>query len=213
MRIFVRHFHSFMPSVYVKDYPVFMAKSPFQDEWMSFSKSTELTYTITELGNNPLPISQENISLLELFTLQAYFGKDQRSTDINETRCTSFFKSPQSKAERYCFIKRYFNWAHKTIDPINWAGYGENVLTLFPQVLNYGAGNLILSCAQSTFLNGNKRILKQPFKMLCQHMDVRQAIAGIANVEILGNVWTWITNVSKNVHTSENVYTVSSFLC
>lgn len=98
-----------MPSVYVKDYPVFMAKSPFQDEWMSFSKSTELTYTITELGNNPFPISQENISLLELFTLQAYFGKDQRSTDINETRCTSFFKSPQSKAERYCFIKRYFN--------------------------------------------------------------------------------------------------------
>ena len=38
----------------------------------------------------------------------------------------------------------------------------------FSQVLNNGAGNLILSCAKSTFLSGNKKILKQPFKILCK---------------------------------------------
>ena len=53
--------------------------------------------------------------------------------------------------------------------PIKRDGYRDNVSIMsFSQVLNYGAGNLILGCAKSTFLGGNKKILKQPFKILCK---------------------------------------------
>ena len=53
--------------------------------------------------------------------------------------------------------------------PIKRDGYRDNVSIMsFSQVLNYGAGNLILGCAKSTFLSGNKKILKQPFKILCK---------------------------------------------
>ena len=79
---------------------------------------------------------------------------------------------------------------------------------LLSQVLNYEAGNLILSCAESTFLDGNKKIFKQPFKVLCQHVDVRPAIASIANFDVQGkNIWI-SASVSKNVKTSETFCTV-----
>ena len=69
----------------------------FSDAWMSFSKSAELTYTFIEFGNSPLAISEENIRLLELFILYGCCGKDRRYTDINQARCTSFFKSSDLK--------------------------------------------------------------------------------------------------------------------
>ena len=79
---------------------------------------------------------------------------------------------------------------------------------LLSQVLNYRAGSFILSSVQSTFLDGNEKILKQPFKMLWQHVGVRRAIARIANVDVHGkNVWT-SANVSENVKTFQTFYTV-----
>ena len=72
-------------------------KSTFWDAWMSFSKSTVLTQTFIELSNSPLAVSEENLRLIEEFLLYLYFGKDHKYIDINEARCTSFFKSPDPK--------------------------------------------------------------------------------------------------------------------
>ena len=152
-------------------------KSILWDAWMSFSKSTEYTYTFIELGNSPLTVFKENIKLVELFVRYMYFGNNHRYTDINEARCTSFFKSLNPKLKDTVYQKMLY-WSTKNSQPIKWAGYVENVsIMLLSQFLNYGTGNLTLDCAQSTFLDGNKKILKQPFKMLCQHVDVRRAIA------------------------------------
>ena len=72
-------------------------KSILWDAWMSFSKSREYTYTFIELGNSPLTVFKENIKLVELFVRYMYFGNNHRYTDINEARCTSFFKSLNPK--------------------------------------------------------------------------------------------------------------------
>lgn len=66
---------------------------------MSFSKSTELTYTFIEFGNSPFVTSKENMRLLELFILYEDVGLGHRNTDINKARCALFSKSPNPELE------------------------------------------------------------------------------------------------------------------
>lgn len=157
--------------------PFFKGKSTFWDAQMSFCKWTEVMYTFIELGNSPLAISEENTRLLELFILYVYIGKDHRYTDINNTRCTSFFKSPVSKltdtvlskeglivhikqsAYQACWLwKECFDNLFLPVSEISdWKPYFELCLDL---TLKY-----------FIFLDGNQKILKQPFKMLCQYVE------------------------------------------
>ena len=110
-----------------------------------------------------------------------YIGKDHRYTDINNTRCTSFFKSPVSKLTDTVLSKE------DLIVHIKQSAYQAGWLwkecfdNLFLPVSEtsdwkpYFELCLILTLRYFTFLDGNKKILKQPFKM-CQYVDVRQAI-------------------------------------
>ena len=55
--------------------------------------------------NLHIHLSEENIRLLELFILYVYFDKNHRYTDLNEARCTSFFKSPDLKLKYMVLTK------------------------------------------------------------------------------------------------------------
>ena len=72
-------------------------KTTMFDAWMIFPKLSELNSTFIELSNSPTSVSKENLKILEEFMLFVYFGKDHKYTDINDARCTSFFKSPDPK--------------------------------------------------------------------------------------------------------------------
>ena len=72
-------------------------KSTIFDAWMSFPKLEQLTRTFNELGDTPTTVSKENLAMLEEFLLFVYFGNDHKYTDINDARCSSFFKSPDPK--------------------------------------------------------------------------------------------------------------------
>ena len=80
---------------------------------------------------------------------------------------------------------------------------------LFSQFLNYEAGNILLSYAQSTFLDGNNQILKQPIQNVASTRGCKANNCVNSKRGYLGkNVWS-SSNVSENTKTSENVYTVT----
>ena len=123
--------------------------------------------------------SEENIRLFELFIVYVYVGKDHRNTEINEAKCTWFSKSPDPELKDTVLSKDVL-LEHIKRSAL-WREHLDNVVLPWAE---HGAGNLILSCARSAFLYGNNKILKQPFKMLCQHEDVRQVIAQISNMDV-----------------------------
>ena len=115
--------------------------------------------------------------LLELFILYVYFGKNHRYTDINEARCTSFFKSPDLKLKdtvlsKDALIEHIKRSAYRA--GWLWRESFDNVVLPGPE--RWGWKPYFELCTKY-FPRWHQEDSQTTIQVLCQHVGVRRATA------------------------------------
>ena len=80
-------------------------KTTLFDAWLSFPQITKSTETFIELSDIPKIVTKDHQNILEDFFMFVYFGKNHQYDDINNSRCISFFNSPDPKLKEIIMSK------------------------------------------------------------------------------------------------------------